>query len=162
MSKRHVTRRRDEIHPGVKFQSGVNFFSRYTYLSPRAGNWKFPPQSEMDILTFLHDVLLAFILQKYRYSDNWQQISDNSYRLEKKENSCAFRFYISRFCKYCLLALYSCIEHWGEIGKLKEKLKYIHYLLFPGLTSNLFVQELGILNVNLRPALYGNILSYLI
>ena len=41
------------------------------------------------------------------------------------------------------------VEHEGEIGKLKETLKYIHYFLFPNLTSNLFVQELGILNVNL-------------
>ena len=33
--------------------------------------------------------------------------------------------------------------------KLKEKLKYIHYLLFPSLTSSVFVPELDILNVNL-------------
>ena len=72
-----------------------------------------------------------------------------SCKLEKKENSCAYRFYVSRCCKYCLLALYSCMEHDGEIGKLKEALKYIHYFLFPSLTSNLFLQELGILNVNL-------------
>ena len=108
--------------------------------------------------------MIFYLLSFYKNTDIL--ITDNrsviSYRLGKKENSCALRFYISRFCKYCLLALYSCIEHWGEIGKLKEKLKYIHYLLFPGLTSNLFVQELGILNMNLRPALYGNILSYLI
>ena len=55
---------------------------------------------------------------------------------------------MSRCCKYCLLALYSCIEHQGEIGKLKKTLKYIHYFLFPSLTYNVFVQELGILNVN--------------
>ena len=45
--KRYVTRRRGEIQ----------LFLRYTYLSPQAENWKFRPQGEMDILTFLHDIL---------------------------------------------------------------------------------------------------------
>ena len=52
-----LQRRRGEIHPKVNF-----FFLRYKYLSPRAENWKFPPQGEMDILTFLHDILNGTIL----------------------------------------------------------------------------------------------------
>ena len=42
-----------------------------------------------------------------------------SYKLEKKENSCAYRFYISHCCKYCLLALYSCIKYEGGNWKIK-------------------------------------------
>ena len=37
-------------------------FLRYTYLSLRAENLKSSPQGEMDILTFLHDILNVFIL----------------------------------------------------------------------------------------------------
>ena len=66
-----------------------------------------------------------------------------------KENSCVYRFVISRCCKYGSKRFYSCIEHEGEIGKIKETLKYIHYFLFPSLTPSLFVQELNILSVNL-------------
>ena len=50
------------LHVGeVKFTPAWEFL-RYTYLSPRAENWNFPPQGEMDILTFLHDILNVFIL----------------------------------------------------------------------------------------------------
>ena len=48
-----------------------------------------------------------------------------------------------------LLALLQLYETLRENGKLKEKLKYIHYLLFPSLTPNVLVEELDILNVNL-------------
>ena len=130
----------------MKFTLGW-IFLRHTYLSSRAENWKFPPQGEIDILIFLYDIFHVFILWKFRYSDNWQKSDKLS--AGKKENSCAYRFYISRCCKYFLLVLYSCIEHEEKIGKLKGTLKYIHYFLFRSLTSNLFVQELGILNVNL-------------
>ena len=51
---RHVTRKLDEIHLGANL--------RYKCLSPRAENWKFPPQGEMDILIFLHHTLNVFIL----------------------------------------------------------------------------------------------------
>ena len=54
-SKRHVARRRGEIHPPSKF------FFRYPYVSPRAENRKFPPQVN-GYLTFLHDILHVFIL----------------------------------------------------------------------------------------------------
>ena len=54
-SKMHVIRWHGEIHPRV-------IFFRYTYLSPRAENWKFSPRFEIDILTFLHDILNALIL----------------------------------------------------------------------------------------------------
>ena len=37
---------------------------------------------------------------------------------------------------------------WNIKQKLKEKLKYIHYLLFPSLTPNVFVPKIDILNVN--------------
>ena len=37
-------------------------FLRYTYLSLRAENWKFPPRGETDILTFLHDISNVSIL----------------------------------------------------------------------------------------------------
>ena len=37
---------------------------------------------------------------------------------------------------------------WNSKGKLKEKLRYIHYLLFPNLTTNVYVPELDIVNVN--------------
>ena len=37
---------------------------------------------------------------------------------------------------------------WNIKGKLKEKLKYVRYLLFPTLTLNVFVPELDIMNVN--------------
>ena len=46
------------------------FFLRYTYLSPRAENWKFPLRGEMDILTFLH-VLNVFIKNTDEVSDKW-------------------------------------------------------------------------------------------
>ena len=34
----------------------------YTYLSPRAERWNFPPGGEMNILTFLYEILNVFIL----------------------------------------------------------------------------------------------------
>ena len=37
---------------------------------------------------------------------------------------------------------------WNIKGKLKEKLKYVRYLLFPTLIPNVFVPELDILDVN--------------
>ena len=37
---------------------------------------------------------------------------------------------------------------WNINRKLKEKLKYIHYLLFPSWTPNVFVPEFGVVNVN--------------
>ena len=37
---------------------------------------------------------------------------------------------------------------WNIKGRLKEKLKYVRYLLFPTLTPNVFVPELEIMNVN--------------
>ena len=37
---------------------------------------------------------------------------------------------------------------WNIKGKLKEKLKCIHYLPFPFPTPNVFVPELDIVNVN--------------
>ena len=37
---------------------------------------------------------------------------------------------------------------WNINGKLKEKLKYILYFLFPSLTPNVFVPQLDIVNVN--------------
>ena len=37
---------------------------------------------------------------------------------------------------------------WNIKGKLKEKLKYVPYLLFPSLTPNVFVAELDIISVN--------------
>ena len=37
---------------------------------------------------------------------------------------------------------------WNIKGKLKEKLIYTRYLLFPSLTPNVFVPELDIVNVN--------------
>ena len=133
--------------PGWDFTLG-GFFWRYTYFSLRAENWKFPPYGEMDVWPFC---MIFYMFSFYKNTDIL--ITDKrsviSCKLEKKKIRCAYRFYISRCCKYCLLALYSCIEHKGKIGKLKETLKYIHYFLFPSLTSNLFVQELGILNVNL-------------
>ena len=45
-------------------------------------------------------------------------ISDKLY-VGRKENSCAYRFYISHCCKYCLLALYSCIKYEGGNWKIK-------------------------------------------
>ena len=50
-----ITRRRGEI-------TSERDFLKYTYLSPRAENWKFLPQGEMNILTFLHDISNVFIL----------------------------------------------------------------------------------------------------
>lgn len=44
-----------------------------------------------------------------------------------------------------LLQLYGAL---GKTGKLKEKLEYMHYVFFPSLTPNIFVQEIDILNVN--------------
>ena len=37
---------------------------------------------------------------------------------------------------------------WNIEGKLKEKLKYIYYLLFQSLAPNVFVPELDIMNMN--------------
>ena len=37
---------------------------------------------------------------------------------------------------------------WNIKGKLKEKLKYIHYLQFPSFNFIVFVPELDIVNVN--------------
>ena len=37
---------------------------------------------------------------------------------------------------------------WNIKGKLKEKLKYVRYPLFPSLTHNAFVPEFDIMNVN--------------
>ena len=53
---------------GMLHVGEVSFF-KYTYLSPWAENWKFPAWGEIDILTFLDDILYVFVLQKYRYSD---------------------------------------------------------------------------------------------
>ena len=36
---------------------------------------------------------------------------------------------------------------WNIKEKLKEKLKYVRYLLFPNLTPNFFIPDLGIMNV---------------
>ena len=43
---------------------------------------------------------------------------------------------------------------WSIKGKLKEKLKYIHYFLFPSWTPNVFVPELGIVNMNVSSQIY--------
>ena len=67
----------------------------------------------MDIFTFLHDILFVLILGFYKNTDllvsyNWQKVSDQWYykwRAGEKEKSCAYRFIISRCCKYGLLAL---------------------------------------------------------
>ena len=37
---------------------------------------------------------------------------------------------------------------WNITGKLKEKLKYVRYLLLPTLTLNVLIPELDIINVN--------------
>ena len=44
------------------------------------------------------------------------------------------------------------ISAFTVVVKLKEKLKYIHYLLFPSLTPNVFVSELDIVHVNVKRA----------
>ena len=43
---------------------------------------------------------------------------------------------------------------WNIKGKLKEKLKYIYYLLFPSLTPKVFVSELEIVNVNVTSQIF--------
>ena len=49
---------------------------------------------------------------------------------EKKKNSCAKRFF-----KAAIASFISAFKAaWNIKGKLKEKLKYIRYLLFPSLT----------------------------
>ena len=84
----------------------------------------------MNILTFLHDIWIVFILWTYRYSDNCQKISDKL-QAGKKENGCAYRFFISRCCKYCLLALYVAHLHrtLRENWKIKGNTE-IYSLLF--------------------------------
>ena len=48
-----------------------------------------------------------------------------------------------------LLALLQLYGANRENWKIKKKLKYIYYLLFPSLTPSVFVQELDMLKVNL-------------
>ena len=43
---------------------------------------------------------------------------------------------------------------WNIKGKLKVKLKYVRYLLFPSLTTNVFVAELDIMNVNVTSRIF--------
>ena len=62
----------------------------------------------------------------------------------KKINSSAYRFFTSQDCKFFSVFTAVC----NIKGKLKEKLKYVRYLLFPTLTPNVFVPELDIMNVN--------------
>ena len=53
-------------------------------------------------------------------------------------------------------AIASFISAFTAVWNIKEKLKYVCYLLFPSLTSNVFVLELDIMNVNVtsRISLY--------
>ena len=50
----------------------------------------------------------------------------------------------------------SFISAFTAVWNIKEKLKYVCYILFPSLTSNVFVLELDIMNVNVtsRISLY--------
>ena len=43
---------------------------------------------------------------------------------------------------------------WKIKGKLKVKLKYVRYLLFPSLTTTVFVAELDIMNVNVTSQIF--------
>ena len=90
LAKRHVTRRWGEIHPGLKFYPGGNFFLRYTCLSARDENWNFPPRGEMDTLIFLHDIFSFYRKIDIVISYNWEKIRSViiyviSYKLKKKK-----------------------------------------------------------------------------
>ena len=146
----HVTRRRDEIHRRVKFQSGVIFF-RYKYLSLWAENWKFPPCGQMDIFTFLYDILFVLILGFYKNTDllvsyNCQKISDQWYykwRAREKEKSCAYRFIISRCCKYGLLALLQLYGTLRGNWNIKGNTEIYSLLLISKLNSQSFCSTIS-------------------
>ena len=86
-------------------------------------------------------------------SYNWKKISEKWYyklKAGEKENSCAYRFFISRCCKYGLLALLQLPKTLRRNWEIKGKTEiYSLYFLFPSLTPSIFVQKLEILNVNL-------------
>ena len=114
--KIHIMTLRGMLHvgevkftPGVKFQPRVNFFwdTRTFQLGMKTENvhrgvkWIFWPFCMIFYMFSFYknaDVLISY---------NWQKLSDKCcYMLwaGEKENSCVYRFFISRCCKYGLLA----------------------------------------------------------